>query len=137
MIEIIDNKQINDEDLELLKDLFGKSDEQKDSIKENKDLMAPKRETLPDTSTTKMMLQIDEHSDLITQTELFDNKEIIKNERIKKKIKKKELLSQIYESIPLIRENNILLKELLRNLQTIDFKFKSLIDKPIKIKFMK
>ena len=99
--------------------------------------MAPKRETLPDTSTTKMMLQIDEHSDLITQTEFFDNKEIIKNERIKKKIKKKELLSQIYESIPLIRENNILLKELLRNLQTIDFKFKSLIDKPIKIKFMK
>lgn len=137
MIEIIDNKQINDEDLELLKDLFGKSDEQKDSIKENKDLMAPKRETLPDTSTTKMMLQIDDHSDLITQTEFFDNKEIIKNERIKKKIKKKELLSQIYESIPLIRENNILLKELLRNLQTIDFKFKSLIDKPIKIKFMK
>jgi hypothetical protein len=137
LIEIIDNKQINDEDLELLKDLFGKSDEQKDSIMENKDLMAPKRETLPDTSTTKMMLQIDEHSDLITQTEFFDNKEIIKNERIKKKIKKKELLSQIYESIPLIRENNILLKELLRNLQTIDFKFKSLIDKPIKIKFMK
>lgn len=137
MIEIIDNKQINDEDLELLKDLFGKSDEQKDSIKENKDLMAPKRETLPDTSTTKMMLQIDDHSDLITQTEFFDNKEIIKNERIKKKIKKKELLSQIYESIPLIRENNILLKELLRNLQTIDFRFKSLIDKPIKIKFMK
>lgn len=137
MIEIIDNKQINDEDLELLKDLFGKSDEQKDSIMENKDLMAPKRETLPDTSTTKMMLQIDDHSDLITQTEFFDNKEIIKNERIKKKIKKKELLSQIYESIPLIRENNILLKELLRNLQTIDFKFKSLIDKPIKIKFMK
>ena len=137
MIEISDKEELNDEDFEFLKDLFGKSDEQKDSIKENKDFMASKREALPDTSTTKVMLQIDEQSDLITHTELIDNKETIKSERIKKKIKKKELLYQIYESIPLIRENNILLKELLRNLQKIDFKFKSLIDKPIKIKFMK
>ena len=137
MIEISDKEELNDEDFELLKDLFGKSDEQKDTIKENKDFMVSKRKDLSDTSTTKVMIQIDEKSDLITHTESIDNKETIKSERIKKKIKKKELLYQIYESIPLIRENNILLKELLRNLQTIDFKFKSLIDKPIKIKFMK
>lgn len=137
MIEISDKEKLTDEDFELLKDLFGKSEEQKDSIKENKDFMAPKRKPLTDISTTKVMVQIDDNSDLIAQTKLFDNKQTIRSERIKKKIKKKELLSQIYDSIPLIRENNILLKELLRNLQTLDFKFKSLIDNPIKIKVIK
>jgi hypothetical protein len=137
VIEISDKEKLNDEDFELLKDLFGKSEEQKDSIKENKDFMAPKRKPLTDISTTKVMVQIDDNSELIAQTKLFDNKQTIRSERIKKKIKKKELLSQIYDSIPLIRENNILLKELLRNLQTLDFKFKSLIDNPIKIKVIK
>ena len=137
MIEISDKEKLTDEDFELLKDLFGKSEEQKDSIKENKDFMAPKRKPLTDISTTKVMVQIDDYSDLKAQTKLFDNKQTIRSERIKKKIKKKELLSQIYDSIPLIRENNILLKELLRNLQRLDFKFKSLIDNPIKIKVIK
>ena len=137
MIEISDKEKLTDEDFELLKDLFGKSEEQKDSIKENKDFMAPKRKPLTDISTTKVMVQIDDNSDLTAQTKLFDNKQTIRSERIKMKIKKKELLSQIYDSIPLIRENNILLKELLRNLQTLDFKFKSLIDNPIKIKVIK
>lgn len=137
MIEISDKEGLNDEDFELLKDLFGKSEEQKDSTKENKDFKVPKRSALNDTKTTKVMLQIDDKSDLLPQTEMFENKGIIQSDRVKNKIKKKEILSQIYESIPLIRENNILLKEIVRNLQTIDFKFKTLMHEPIKIKVMK
>lgn len=137
MIEISDKEGLNDEDFELLKDLFGKSEEQKDSTKENKDFKVPKRSALNDTKTTKVMLQIDDKSDLLPQTEMFENKGIIQSDRVKNKIKKKEILSQIYESIPLIRENNILLKEIVRNLQTIEAKFKTLMHEPIKIKVMK
>ena len=76
MIEISDKEGLNDEDFELLKDLFGKSEEQKDSIKENKDFKVPKRSALNDTKTTKVMLQIDDKSDLLPQTEMFENKGI-------------------------------------------------------------
>jgi len=71
------------------------------------------------------------------QNELYDNKKSSEPDKVKKKIKKKEIFAQIYESIPIIRENNILLKEIAQNLQIIDFKVKSLMQGPIKIKIMK
>ena len=132
-----DKEDLKDEDFKLLKDLFGKSEEQNDSIKENKDFRAPKRPAITDTKTTRVMLQIDEPYEIIPSTETIDNKETIHIDRVKKKVKKKETLSQIYETIPLIRENNILLKEIAQNLQAIDIKFKSLMQGPIKIKVLK
>lgn len=137
MIKISDKKNLKDEDFELLKDLFGKSEEQKDSIKENKDFTAPKRSAITDIKTTKIMLQIDEPSEFLPPAETIDKIETTHIDRVKKKVKKKEILSQIYETIPLIRENNILLKEIVRNLQTMDFKFKTLLHEPIKIKVLK
>ena len=137
MIKISDKKNLKDEDFELLKDLFGKSEEQKDSIKENKDFIAPKRSAITDIKTTKIMLQIDEPSEFLPPAETIDKIETTHIDRVKKKVKKKEILSQIYETIPLIRENNILLKEIVRNLQTMDFKFKTLLHEPIKIKVLK
>ncbi len=137
MIKISDKKDLKDEDFKLLKDLFGKSEEQKDSIEESKDFIAPKRNAITDTKTTKVMLQIDDKSELLAQNELIDNKKSNEPDKVKNKIKKKEILAQIYEYLPLIRENNILLKEIAQNLQTIDFKFKSLMQGPIKIKIMK
>ena len=137
MIKISDKKNLKDEDFELLKDLFGKSEEQKDSIKENKDFTAPKRSAITDIKTTKIMLQIDEPSEFLPPAETIDKIETTHIDRVKKKVKKKEILSQIYETIPLIRKNNILLKEIVRNLQTMDFKFKTLLHEPIKIKVLK
>ena len=137
MIKISDKKDLKDEDFELLKDLFGKPEEQKDSIKENKDFIAPKRSAITDIKTTKIMLQIDEPSEFLPPAETIDKIETTHIDRVKKKVKKKEILSQIYETIPLIRENNILLKEIVRNLQTMDFKFKTLLHEPIKIKVLK
>ncbi|MHA1467037.1 MAG: hypothetical protein ACTSP6_03045 [Promethearchaeota archaeon] len=130
-------KELDDEDLELLKDLFRKSEEQKDSIEDIKEFTTPKRRAITNTKITKIQLQIDEANENIPQTETVDKKEPIHIDRIKKKVKKKEILSQIYETIPVIRENNILLKEIAQNLQTIDFKFKSLMQGPIKIKVVK
>jgi len=112
-----DKDDLKDEDFELLKELFGKPEEQKDII--------------------KVMLQIDEPYETIPPTETIDNKETTHIDSVKKKIKKKEILSQIYETIPLIRENNILLKEIVQNLHAIDFKFNSLMQGPIKIKILK
>ena len=130
-------KELEDEDLDLLKDLFRKSEEQKDSIEDIKEFTTPKRRAITNTKITKIQLQIDESNEIIPQTETVDKKETIHIDRIKKKVKKKEILSQIYETIPIIRENNILLKEIAQNLQTIDFKFKSLMQGPIKIKVVK
>ena len=130
-------KELEDEDLDLLKDLFRKSEEQKDSIEDIKEFTTTKRRAITNTKITKIQLQIDESNENIPQTETVDKKETIHIDRIKKKVKKKEILSQIYEIIPVIRENNILLKEIAQNLQTIDFKFKSLMQGPIKIKVMK
>lgn len=130
-------KELEDEDLDLLKDLFRKSEEQKDSIEDIKEFTTPKRRAITNTKITKIQLQIDEANEIIPQTETVDKKETIHIDRIKKKVKKKEILSQIYETIPVIRENNILLKEIAQNLQTIDFKFKSLMQRPIKIKVVK
>lgn len=132
-----DKDDLKDEDFELLKELFGKPEEQKDIIKESKDFTVPKRNAITDTKTTKVMLQIDEPYEIIPPTETIDNKETIYIDNVKKKIKKKEILSQIYETIPLIRENNILLKEIVQNLHAIDFKFNSLMQGPIKIKIVK
>ncbi|GAG67903.1 unnamed protein product, partial [marine sediment metagenome] len=130
-------KELEDEDLDLLKDLFRKSEEQKDSIEDIKEFTTPKRRAITNTKITKIQLQIDESNEIIPQTETVDKKEPIHIDRIKKKVKKKEILSQIYETIPVIRENNIILKEIAQNLQTIDFKFKSLMQGPIKIKVVK
>jgi len=130
-------KELEDEDLDLLKDLFRKSEEQKDSIEDIKEFTTPKRRAITNTKITKIQLEIDESNEFIPQTETVDKKETIHIDRIKKKVKKKEILSKIYEAIPVIRENNILLKEIAQNLQTIDFKFKSLMQGPIKIKVMK
>ncbi len=132
-----DKENLKDEDFELLKDLFGKSEEQKDSIEDIKEFTTPKRRAITNTKITKIQLQIDESNEIIPQTETVDKKETPHIDRIKKKVKKKEILSQIYEIIPVIRENNILLKEIAQNLQTIDFKFKSLLQGPIKIKVVK
>ena len=130
-------KELEDEDLDLLKDLFRKSEEQKDFIEDIKEFKTPKRKAITNTKITKIQLQIDESNENIPQTETIDKKETIHIDRIKKKVKKKEILAQIYETIPVIRENNILLKEIAQNLQTIDFKFKSLMQGPIKIKVVK
>lgn len=132
-----DKDDLKDEDFELLKELFGKPEEQKDIIKESKDFTVPKRNAITDTKTTKVMLQIDEPYEIIPPTETIDNKETTHIDSVKKKIKKKEILSQIYETIPLIRENNILLKEIVQNLHAIDFKFNSLMQGTIKIKILK
>lgn len=132
-----DKKDLDDEDLELLKDLFRKSEGQKDSINEIKEFIAPKRSVITNTKLTKVQLQINETSENIPYTETVDKKETIHIDRIKKKVKKKEILSQIYDSIPIIRENNILLKEIARNLQTMEFNFKTLLHEPIKIKVLK
>jgi len=130
-------KELEDEDLDLLKDLFRKSEEQKDSIEDIKEFTTPKRRAITNTKITKIQLQIDESNEIIPQTETVDKKEPIHIDRIKKKVKKKEILAQIYEYLPLIQENNILLKEIAQNLQTIDLKFKSLMQGPIKIKVIK
>ncbi|TFG28315.1 MAG: hypothetical protein EU532_05595 [Promethearchaeota archaeon] len=55
----------------------------------------------------------------------------------KRKIKKKQLLLDIAEIIPLIKQNNILLNELIRSYKSIEDSFKALTQEPIKIKFLK
>ena len=137
MIEITDNEQINDEDLELLKDLFGNSEDQKKVINYFEDLKESKNLFSDNSKFTKVILKIDNQDEYLPQFKRFHNGEINKSKKIKKKLKKKELISQIYEAIPLIQENNSLLKELIQKYQTIDAKFKALTREPIKIKVVK
>ena len=137
MIEITDNEQINDEYLELLKDLFGNSEDQKKKINYFEDLKESKNLFSDNSKFTKVILKIDNQDEYLPQFKRFHNEEINKSKKIKKKIKKKEIISQIYEAIPLIQENNILLKELIQKYQTIDAKFKALTREPLKIKVVK
>ena len=137
MIEITDNEQINDEDLELLKDLFSNSEDQKKVINHFEDLKESKNLFSDNSKFTKVILKIDNQDEDLPQFKRFHNGEINKSKKIKKKVKKKELVSQIYEVIPLIQENNILLKELVQKYQTIDAKFKALTREPLKIKLVK
>lgn len=137
MIEITDNEQIKIEDLELLKDLFGNSEDQKKIINPFEDLKESKNLFSENSKFSKVILKIDNQDEYLPQIKRFHNGEINKSKKIKKKIKKKELISQIYEAIPLIHENNILLKELVQMYQAIDAKFKVLTREPLKIKIVK
>ena len=143
---------INEEDIEFLQELFGESKENNILISELKDLKESKIKIAQKPEGIEFSGQIKKESDknnLIQKEQLRSNKigmktssdllipKDSKRELKKRKIKKKELFLEIAEALPLIKENNRLLNELIQYYKSLENSFKALTQEPIKIKILK
>ncbi len=143
---------INEEDIEFLQELFGESKENNILISELKDLKESKIKIAQKPESIEFLGQIKKESDknfLIQKEQIRANKiemktssdllitKDSKRELKKRKIKKKELFLEIAEALPLIKENNRLLNELIQYYKSLENSFKALTQEPIKIKILK
>ena len=135
-----------------MQELFGESKEKNISISESKDLKESKIKIAKKIEDKEFLGQIKEESgknDLIQEVKLLSNKIQMKKSKdllitksiekipMKRKIKKKELFLEISEALPLIKENNRLLNELIQCYKSLENSFKALTQEPIKIKILK
>ncbi|MFX1340036.1 MAG: hypothetical protein ACFFDK_15605 [Promethearchaeota archaeon] len=128
-------EEIKKEDLKFLKELVGESKKEEGGIpnfRKLKDL----NEKISVSSIRDGLIQVNKKNEILrdiksTKSDIEKTDSIYsqnyKNQRKKKKIKKKQLFLEIAESLPLIRQNNILLNELIQ----------ALIKEPIKVKILK
>ena len=144
-------EELNKEDLEFLKELFGESKKEEKSIPDFREFKDLKKETLK-SSVKDGLIQFDENLVNISHARLKDSEskkielktshnpqimEDFKRSKKKKKIKKKELFLELAEVIPLIKQNNRLLNELIQHYRSIENSFKTLTQEPVKIKILK
>ncbi|MFX1443086.1 MAG: hypothetical protein ACFFHV_06700 [Promethearchaeota archaeon] len=128
-------EEIKKEDLKFLKELIGESKKEEGGIsnfRKLKDL----NEKISVSSIRDGLIQVNKKNEILrdiksTKSDIEKTDSIYsqnyKNQRKKKKIKKKQLFLEIAEALPLIRQNNILLNELIQ----------ALIKEPIKVKILK
>jgi cell division protein FtsB len=72
-----------------------------------------------------------------TRSQISMNRKEKKKRGKKKKIKKKEVLLELKELLPIIQENNILLKGLIQCFRSMETSLKALTQEPIKIQIVK
>ena len=143
---------LNEEDIEFLQELFGEVKENNNKISELKDLKRSKINVAQKSETIEFLGQFKEESsklNLIKEEQLGSNEIAMKTSRDlliakdskknskNRKIKKKELFLEIAEALPLIKENNRLLNELIQYYKLLENSFKALTQGPIKIKILK
>ncbi len=153
MILITNKDKFNSEDFEFLKDLFGDSKKKKRTkISNNNEFEEPYKKVSKKTELKTFQIQLKEN----LGTSLQDDMEELKSSNIestrsqihmnrkekkkrgkKKKIKKKEVLLELKELLPIIQENNILLKNLIQCFRSMETSLKALTQEPIKIQIVK
>jgi hypothetical protein len=133
---------LNNKEIEFLKELLGpEKDDESINKKEKKtlkrdDLITKKKQS------SKIIINFDKNNEQKMHDQSFEqylsqvNEMILSNDN-RKKIKKKELLLQIYSAIPLLYENNLLLKELTAYIKSIESSIRALTQEPLKIKVVK
>ena len=125
-------EELNKEDLEFLKDLLGSSKKEENNASEYK--KPPEKVSI--SSIKEGLLELDKSSKIFKHVGNIDseigksnllNSQDQKKSIKKRKIKKKQLFLEVAEALPLIKQNNILLNELIQ----------VLTQDPIKIKLLK
>jgi len=141
-------EEINKEDLEFLKALIGESKKEENEIPNIKRFKEQKKK-ISVASIKDGLIQFDKKSGILrdmgniyselekkdsTISQSFENIENQKKSTKKKKIKKKQLFLEIAEALPIIKQNNFLLKKLIISMENT---IKALTEEPIKIKILK
>ena len=126
-----DKEELNEEDLDFLKELFGESKKVEKGVPEKlaakdikDDMIKLDGKTEKNTQLGAIKLEL-EKADLNSHD--FEARQVKYSSKKKRKIKKKELFLEIAEALSLIKQNNILLNKLIQ----------ALIQEPIKVKLLK
>ncbi len=141
-------EEINKEDLEFLKQLLGETKEEEKESPDNREFKNLKKK-ISESSIKDGLIQFDKEYKILYDKKI-GNSELknlnlkdshnlpnIENQKKitkKRKIKKKELFLEIAEALPIIKENNKLLHELIQQFKLLN---KAITQKPIKIKILK
>lgn len=144
--------KFNEEELKILQNLFGESKKPRISFSGIDDSNKVENFNNEKSNSIEYFGQISENIELrnnfkketqkLTKLNAKRSQEALttmnlEKSKRKRKIKKKELLSEVAEILPLIRENNKMLNELIQYYKSIEYSLKTLTQEPIKIKIFK
>ena len=152
MSKIPKKEEINEEDLEFLKNIFGNSNQNHVLSSKFQELDDLKNQKSTQSSSKKVMIQITDdskkmisdtlqefaHSEKLSRETVRTPKEEKKTKTRKKRKKSNKQKNKDLTNLKiLLEENNVLLRDLNQHFKTLQSKLRNFTEKPIKIEILK